>query len=71
MVYTLTNEEKVAIVEQHLKSLEYSKFNLSISLIEESSITSVKQDIVDDLEKQLVDIDAKIESLTAELATLN
>jgi hypothetical protein len=39
MAYVLTNEEKIGIVEQHLRNLEYSKFNVSISLIEESSIT--------------------------------
>lgn len=71
MAYVLTNEEKIGIVEQHLRNLEYSKFNVSISLIEESSITPVKQDLIDDLEKQIADINAKIESLVAELATLN
>jgi hypothetical protein len=71
MAYVLTNEEKIGIVEQHLRNLEYSKFNVSISLIEESSITPVKQDLIDDLEKQISDINAKIESLVAELATLN
>jgi len=71
MAYLLTNEEKIGIVEQHLRNLEYSKFNVSISLIEESSITPVKQDLIDDLEKQISDINAKIESLVAELATLN
>lgn len=71
MAYVLTNEEKIGIVEQHLRNLEYSKFNVSISLIEESSITPVKQELIDDLEKQIADINAKIESLVAELATLN
>ena len=36
----LTNEEKAAIVNQHIKNLEYSIYNLDISVIEEEAVST-------------------------------
>lgn len=71
MGYELTNEEKTSIIEQHIKNLQYSKFNLEMSLVEESAGTTGKQSTIDDLKKQLNEIDSKIESLINELGKLN
>ena len=43
MTYVLTNEEKTAIIEQHLRTLEYSKYNTTISLMEENAVSSQDQ----------------------------
>ena len=69
MTYILTNEEKVNIVEQHLKNLEYSRFNLGISLIEES-VSASNDASISSLKEQLSSIDAKIEVLKQELLKL-
>jgi hypothetical protein len=37
MTYELTNEDKAGIINQNLKTLSYSKFNLELSKIEENS----------------------------------
>ena len=71
MSYELTNDEKIGIVEQHIKNLQYSKFNIEMSLVEESASVPVRQSSVDELELQLINIDAKIASLMDELETLN
>lgn len=71
MSYELTNEEKAGIVEQHIKNLQYSKFNLEISLIEESASASPKQSLLDDLNKQINEVANKISKLLEELEKIS
>jgi hypothetical protein len=40
MSITLTNEEKATVVSQHIKNVDYSIYNLELSLIEENSVSS-------------------------------
>lgn len=70
MVYTLTKEEKIDIINQHLKNLEYSKFNSEISLIEESSIPEPQQALVDEIQSQIDSINTKMAALLSEIAAL-
>jgi hypothetical protein len=67
MGYDLTNEEKISIIDQHIKNLKYSKFNTEMSLVEESAGSNPKQSLIDDLNKQISEIDSKINSLLNEL----
>lgn len=70
MVYTLTKEEKIDIINQHLKNLEYSKFNSEMSLVEESSITDPQQNLIDEIQGQIDSISAKQAALLSEIASL-
>jgi hypothetical protein len=70
MTYELTNDEKRNIVNQHLRNLEYSKFNVEISLVEENADPSPNQENLDSLAGQLATINGKMEALTAELAAI-
>lgn len=67
----LAKEEKIEIVNQHLKNLEYNKYNLSLSVIEENSAAIPNASIIDSLNLQLTDISAKISALESELTELN
>ena len=69
MTYVLTNEEKAAIVNQHIKNLEYSKFNLELSLVEENAATS--SDSIVSLESQLAELNLKKTALLEELAKVD
>lgn len=66
----LTNEEKVSVVNQHLKNLEYSKYNVELSLMEENSTTQINDDMILSLNEQLVSINAKINILQQEITAL-
>lgn len=66
---TLTNEEKAAIVNQHIKNLEYSKFNLELSLVEENAVAS--SDSIVSLESQLAELNLKKTALLEELAKVD
>lgn len=68
---TLSNEEKISIINQHKKNVEYSKYNLQISLIEENAVTSPDQDAVDSLNDKIAEIDKKITALDAEIDSLS
>jgi hypothetical protein len=70
MVYTLTNEEKIDIINQHLKNLEYSKFNSEISLVEESAAIEPQQNLIDEIQGQIDSINAKKTALLSEIASL-
>lgn len=68
---TLTNEEKVVIVNQHLKNLNYSKFNIEISLIEENAKSIKDTDQIASLNAQSTDIDSRITALETKIEELS
>jgi|688.fasta_scaffold1635657_2 hypothetical protein len=70
MVYTLTNIEKSEIISQHLKALEYSKYNVEINLIEENAVPSGTEGIAADMQSQINKINLKIAALVSELDEL-
>jgi hypothetical protein len=70
MSYELSNEEKTSIIEQHLKNLEYSKFNLEMSLVAELAVTNPQQTVVNSLEAQISEVITKNTKLLDELAKL-
>jgi hypothetical protein len=67
---TLSNEEKITIVNQHIKNVEFSKYNIEVSLIEENSIDAPDAAIISSLNAQLAEADAKLEALEIEKASL-
>jgi hypothetical protein len=68
---TLTNEEKSAVVTQHIKNVEYSIYNLELSVIEENSVSSPDATKISSLNGQVEDLEAQKTALNAELATLS
>ena len=70
MSIELTNDEKVMVVEQHLKNLAYTEYNLTISLEEAGAVAVPDQTMIDSLTLQLDDTRAKQLALESELAIL-
>ena len=70
MTYELSNEEKISIIEQHVKNLEYSKYNLEAALIAERALTSPDSAVILSTEAKLAELNTKVTALTAEIATL-
>jgi hypothetical protein len=66
----LTNEEKSGIVTQHIKNVEYSLYNLNLSLIEENAVSAPDAEKLSSLNDQIADLNAQKIALQAELATL-
>ena len=70
MTYQLTNEEKSAIINQHIKNLEYGIYNLQVSLIEENAVSTPDADKVSSLNSQIAESNTKKTALLAELDDL-
>lgn len=67
----LTNQEKTAIINQHLKNIVINIYNLNIAIISESSLTEPNQDNLDNLNDQLAKENIKKQALLEEYAKLN
>lgn len=71
MTIVLTNEEKMAVVEQHLKSIEYSIYGTTLDLVEANSVTTPDTSLIASLNARLADQNAKKDALLAEQTTLS
>ena len=67
---TLSNEDKIAIINQHKRSVEYSKYGVELSILEENAITSPNAQTITSLNNELSDLNSKIAALDAEIAAL-
>lgn len=67
----LDNEDKIAIINQHKRNIEYGKYNLYLALAEENAISSPNQETISALNSQVADLDSKLAVLDAELASLS
>lgn len=70
MSITLTNEEKAAVVSQHIKNVDYSIYNLELSVIEENAVSSPDADKISSLNSQITDLNLQKTALTSELSSL-
>jgi prefoldin subunit 5 len=70
MTIELNNEEKIGIVNQHIKNLAYNKYNLQMTIAELEAVATPSQIDIDDITAQIATVDLKISALNAELATL-
>lgn len=67
---TLSNEDKIAIINQHKRSVEYSKYGVELSILEENAITSPNSQTIASLNNELTDLNSKLSALDAEIAAL-
>lgn len=70
MSIELTNEEKLAIIDQHIRNWHVSKFENEITLIELNAVSSVNQDQVNSVNNAISDINAKIAQLETQKSLL-
>ena len=67
---TLSNEDKLGIVDQHIKNVEYSKYNLELSIIEENAVATPNAEAIASLNTQIAQVNAKLQALETEKASL-
>jgi subtilase family serine protease len=70
MTSELTNEEKVGVVNQHIKTLNYNKYNLNLTMLELIAISNPNQASINEIILQISDLDDKISVLEEEKTTL-
>ena len=67
----LSNEDKIAIINQHKRSVEYSKYGVELSIIEENAVASPNSQNISSLNNELTDLNNKLAALDAEIASLS
>jgi len=63
----LGKQEKINIINEHLKNVVNNIFNINMLIIQESAVTPINQDAVDALELQLENAFLKKQALQSEL----
>jgi hypothetical protein len=63
-------DEKIHIVNQFIRNLSYSRYNLEVSLIAENAVTPANDNNVKSFNLQIKEIDLKIKALQEELSEL-
>ncbi|MEY4331338.1 MAG: hypothetical protein RLZZ196_76 [Bacteroidota bacterium] len=66
----LTNEEKITIIDQHIKSINYSLYGFELELKEAQAISNPDSEVIASINLRISDHVAKISALNEELATL-
>jgi hypothetical protein len=70
MSYELSNDDKRVVVEQHIKNIEYSLFNNSLSILVEEAVSAPDQNVLATLNAEKTKLEAKKSALVAELNSL-
>jgi len=70
MSIELTNEEKSSIVNDKIKGLLVSKYDLTLGIEQQRSVAMPEQTIIDSLTLKIADLDSQIKVLTDELTSL-
>jgi len=66
----LTKDEKIQIINNHIKNLKTNKYNLEVSLIEENSLELVSDVTVSSLTTEISNTISRIQALEAEITKL-
>lgn len=70
MTVELTAEEKIGIINSHLKNAAYNKYNLEISLIQENAKTNQDALAISKINDDIEEAEIQINALNNELAKL-
>lgn len=68
---TLTNEDKISIINQHKRNVEYSKYNLEISVLAENAVSDPDENAITGFNAKIADLDSKLAALDAEIESLS
>lgn len=68
---TLTNEDKISIINQHKRNIEYSKYNLEISVLAENAVSDPDENAIAGFNAKIADLDSKLAALDAEIESLS
>jgi hypothetical protein len=70
MSVELTKDEKIQIINNHIKNLKTNKYNLEVSLIEENALELVSDITVSSLTTEISNTVSRIQALEAEIIKL-
>lgn len=66
----LTTEEKIAVINSHIKNVQYSKYNAQISLVAENALETPDASNVASANEVIANANLRITALQAEINAL-
>lgn len=70
MTYELTAEDKTGLIHQHLKNIQYRKYNIDLSVIEENALSTPDSARLAELNAELAVLNTQEAALVTELESL-
>jgi len=70
MTIDLTNEEKIGIINSHIKNLSFNSYNIQINIVEEQAKSNPDQNVIASYNSQVNQINAQITALNAQITAL-
>lgn len=70
MTTTLSNEEKLTIVNQHLRNIDYALYGLQLDLLEANSVSPVDTEAVSVIDARVTALNSKRSALESEANSL-
>lgn len=67
----LTNEEKIGVIQSHMKNIQYSKYNAQVTLVEEGALETPNADNIAAANEVVTKADAQLAALQAEIDALS
>jgi|688.fasta_scaffold00163_86 hypothetical protein len=67
---TLSNSDKIVIIDQKIKNLDYQRYSVNLDIQLEGSVSTPDQDNLDSLNVKLSDIVTKLDILNTEKTSL-
>jgi hypothetical protein len=69
--YDLTAAEKIAVINSHIKNINYNKFNAELVIIEENASSSPDATKISDANAGITEADAQVAALEAQIEALS
>lgn len=66
----LTKEEKIGVIQSHMKNVQYSKYNAQITLVEEQALETPNAENVTAANEVITKADLQLTALQAEIDAL-
>ena len=66
----LTKEEKIGVIQSHMKNVQYAKYNAQITLVEEGAIETPSAENVAAANEVITKADLQLTALQAEIDAL-
>ena len=69
--YDLTAEDKIAVINTHIKNINYNKFNAELVIIEENASAEPSATKISDANATIAEAEAQITALQAQIEALS
>jgi hypothetical protein len=70
MTIELTNDEKISMIEQHIKSIEYSIYGSQLDLLEANAVVNKDTELISNINDRISVANQKKAALVAEKDSL-